>query len=176
MALPSPRPQAAWPNAARREQREEGREQKADSSIRSIFTVSRGQVEKVLKIRKVHPHRITPYLRCPVTTSKSVAKYLSSLLPTVCKSGGASKRLAKHIRRIFTVFRDHVVEGKKVFKQNHSKLRGFFEKLFSASRSSDGGPRVPRRGPQARLTPFLQGEIRRPESLHIYSPRRHFCS
>ena len=50
MALPSPRPQTAWPNAARREQREEGREQKADSSIRSIFTVSRGQVEKVLKI------------------------------------------------------------------------------------------------------------------------------
>ena len=61
MALPSPRPQAAWPNAARREQREEGRKQKADCSIRSIFTVSRGQVEKVLKIRKVHPHRITPY-------------------------------------------------------------------------------------------------------------------
>ena len=54
MALPSPRPQAAWPNAARREQREEGREQKADSSIRLIFTVSRGQVEKVLKIRNGH--------------------------------------------------------------------------------------------------------------------------
>ena len=80
MALPSPRPQAGWPNAARREQREEGREQKADSSIRSIFTVSRGQVEKVLKIRKVHPHRITPYLRCPVTTSKSAEKYSSALL------------------------------------------------------------------------------------------------
>ena len=80
MALPSPRPQTAWPNAARREQREEGREQKADSSIRLIFTVSRGQVEKVLKIRKVHPHRITPYLRCPVTTSKSAEKYSSALL------------------------------------------------------------------------------------------------
>ena len=83
MALPSPRPQAAWPNAARREQREEGREQKADSSIRCIFTVSRGQVEKVLKIRKVHPHRITAYLRCPVTTSKSAEKYSSALLPKV---------------------------------------------------------------------------------------------
>ena len=83
MALPSPRPQTAWPNAARREQREEGREQKADSSIRLIFTVSRGQVEKVLKIRKVHPHRITPYLRCPVTTSKSAEKYSSALLPTI---------------------------------------------------------------------------------------------
>ena len=83
MALPSPRPQTAWPNAARREQREEGREQKADSSIRSIFTVSRGQVEKVLKIRKVHPHRIAAYLRCPVTTSKSAEKYSSALLPKV---------------------------------------------------------------------------------------------
>ena len=80
MALPSPRPQAGGPNAARREQRQEGREQKADSSIRCIFLVSRGQVEKVLKIRKVHTHRITPYLRCPVTTPKSEEKYSSSLL------------------------------------------------------------------------------------------------
>ena len=80
MALPSPRPQAAWPNAARSEQREDGREQNTDSSIRSIFTVPRGQVEKVLKIRKVHPHRFTAYLRCPVTTSKSAEKYSSALL------------------------------------------------------------------------------------------------
>ena len=115
--MPSPRPQTAWPNAARREQREEGREQKADSSIRSIFTVSRGQVEKVLKIRKVHPHRITPYLRCPVTTSKSAEKYSSALLLKIRKAEVASKRLAKQIRLIFTVFRDHVVEGKKVKKK-----------------------------------------------------------
>ena len=83
MALPSPRPQAAWPNAARREQREEGREQKADSSIRCIFTVPRGQVEKVLKIRNGHRKIFTAYLRCPVTTSKSAQKYFSSLLPKV---------------------------------------------------------------------------------------------
>ena len=114
MALPSPRPQTAWPNAARREQREEGREQKADSSIRLIFTVSRGQVEKVLKIRKVHPHRITPYLRGPVTTSKSSEKYSSALLLKIRKAEVASKRLAKQIRSIFTVSRDHVVEGRKV--------------------------------------------------------------
>ena len=118
MALPSPRPQTAWPNAARREQREEGREQKADSSIRSIFTVSRGQVEKVLKIRKVHPHRITPYLWCPVTTSKSAEKYSSALLLKIRKAEVASKRLAKQIRSIFTVYRDHVVEGKKVKKKS----------------------------------------------------------
>ena len=83
MALPSPRPQAGWPNAARREQREEGREQRAASSIHCIFTVSRGHVEKVLKIRKVRPQIFTAYLRCFVTTSKSAEKYLSSLLPTV---------------------------------------------------------------------------------------------
>ena len=77
MALPSPRPQAGGPNAARREQREEGREQKAASSIRCIFTVSRGHVEKVLKIRNGHPNIFTAYLRCPVTTSKSAEKYLS---------------------------------------------------------------------------------------------------
>ena len=52
MALPSPRPQTAWPNAARREQREEGREKRADSSIRCIFNVPRGHVEKVLKISR----------------------------------------------------------------------------------------------------------------------------
>ena len=74
----------------------------------------RGQVEKVLKIRKVHPHRITPYLRCPVTTSKSAEKYSGARLPKVCKAEVASKRLAKQIRLIFTVSRDHVVEGRKV--------------------------------------------------------------
>ena len=43
------------------------------------------------------------------------------------------------------------------------------KKCFEASRSSEGGPRVPRRWPQARLPAFLQGQMRRPESLHIYS-------
>ena len=43
------------------------------------------------------------------------------------------------------------------------------KQCFEASRSSEGGPRVPRRGPRARLLAFLQGEMRRPESLHIYS-------
>ena len=75
MALPSPRPQAGWPNAARREQREEGREQKSlqlhslhiygvpwpgrkssenqkspPAQIHSIFTVSRDHVEKRRKV------------------------------------------------------------------------------------------------------------------------------
>ena len=83
MALPSPRPQAGWPNAARREMREEGKEQSAASSIRCIFTVSRGHVEKALKIRNGHPQIFTAYLRCSVTTSKSAEKYLSPLLPKV---------------------------------------------------------------------------------------------
>ena len=52
MALPSPRPQAAWPNAARREQREEGREQRAASSIRCIFTVSRDHGVEGRKVQK----------------------------------------------------------------------------------------------------------------------------
>ena len=83
MALPFHRPQARWPNAARREQREEGREQRAASSIHCIFTVSRDHVEKVMKIRNGHPQIFTAYLRCSVTTSKSAEKYLSPLLPKV---------------------------------------------------------------------------------------------
>ena len=83
MALPSPRPQEGWPNAARREQREEGREQRAASSIHCIFTVSRDHVEKVMKIRNGHPQIFIAYLRCSVTTSKSAEKYLSPLLPKV---------------------------------------------------------------------------------------------
>ena len=70
-ALPSPRPQAGWPNAARREKREEGREQRAASSIHCIFTVSRDHVEKVLKIRNGHPEIFIAYLRCPVTMPQS---------------------------------------------------------------------------------------------------------
>ena len=50
MALPFPRPQAGWPNAERREQREEGRQQRAASSIHCIFTVSRDHVEKCTKV------------------------------------------------------------------------------------------------------------------------------
>ena len=83
MALPFPRPRAGRPNAARREQREEGREQRAASSIHCIFTVSRDHVKKVMKIRNGHPQIFTAYLRCSVTTSKSAEKYLSPLLPKV---------------------------------------------------------------------------------------------
>ena len=83
---------------------------------------------------------------------------------------GSPSRFAAYLRCLVTTSLRAEKSTKKA-----SKLRGFFEKLFSASRSSDGGPRVPRRGPQARLPAFLQGEIRRPESLHIHSPRRHFC-
>ena len=83
MALPFHRPQAGWPNAARREQREEGREQRAASSIHRIFTVSRDHVKKVMKLRNGHPQIFTAYLRCSVTTSKSAEKYLSPLLPKV---------------------------------------------------------------------------------------------
>ena len=74
MALPSPRPQAGWKQAGRREKREERREQMAASSIHCIFTVSRDHLEKVLKIRGGHPARFTAFLRCPVTTSKSSQK------------------------------------------------------------------------------------------------------
>ena len=83
MALPFPRPQAAWPNAARREQREEGREQRAASSIHCIFTVSRDHVEKVMKITKGHAKIFTANSRCFVAPSKSAEKYLSPLLPKV---------------------------------------------------------------------------------------------
>ena len=76
--------------------------------------------------------------------------------------------LAKQIRCISTVSLGHVYEGRKVQKKA-SKLKSIFERLFSASRSCDGGPKVPRRGPQARLLAFLQGEMRRPDPLHIYS-------
>ena len=112
--------------AERSEQREEGREQKADSSIRSIFTVSRGQVETVFKIRKVHRHRFTPYLRCPVTTSKSAEKYSSALLPNIGKAEVAAKRLAKQIRFIFTVSRDHVVDGKRGNKKKAFEVERLF--------------------------------------------------
>jgi hypothetical protein len=83
MALPSPRPQAGWKKAGRREKREERREHMAASSNHCISTVSRGHLEKVLKIRNGHPKIFTAYLRCPVTTSKSAQKYFSSLLPKV---------------------------------------------------------------------------------------------
>jgi len=59
MAWPLPRPQAGWPNAARREQREDGREKKAASSIHCIFTVSRDDIKKVMKIRNGHPQIFT---------------------------------------------------------------------------------------------------------------------
>jgi len=83
MALPSPRPQAGWKKAERREKREERREQMAASSMHCIFTVSRDHLEKVLKIRNGHPNIFTAYLRCPVTTSKSSQKFFSSILPKV---------------------------------------------------------------------------------------------
>ena len=38
MALPSPRPQAGWKKAERREKREESREKMAAPSMQSIFT------------------------------------------------------------------------------------------------------------------------------------------
>ena len=69
VALPSPRPQAGWKKAGRREKREERREQMAASSVHCIFTVSRDHLEKVLKIRGGHPARFTSFLRCPVTLS-----------------------------------------------------------------------------------------------------------
>ena len=62
MALPSPRPQAGWKKAGRREKRGERREQMAASSIHYIFTVSRDHLEKVLKIRNGHPNIFTTYL------------------------------------------------------------------------------------------------------------------
>ena len=117
MALPFHRPQARWPNAARREQREEGREQRAASSIHRIFTVSRDHVEKVMKIRNGHPQIFTAYLRCSVTTSKSAEKYLSPLLPKVRKAEGASKRLASSIPSIFTGCRGPIDEGQKIKKR-----------------------------------------------------------
>ena len=55
----------------------------ATSSNPCISTVSRGHLEKVLKIKNGHPKIFTAYLRCPVTTSKSAQKYFSSLLPKV---------------------------------------------------------------------------------------------
>ena len=107
MALPFPRPQAGWPNAERREQREEGREQRAASSIHCIFTVSRDHVEKVMKIRNGHQQILPAYLRCSVTTTKSAEKYLSPLLPKAWKAEGASKRVASSIHCIFTGCRGH---------------------------------------------------------------------
>ena len=56
MALPSPRPQAGWPNAARREKREEGRQHRAASSIHYIFTLSRDH-EKVERREQRDPTR-----------------------------------------------------------------------------------------------------------------------
>ena len=100
--------------AESREKREERREQMAASSIHCIFTVSRDHLEKVPRIRNGHRKIFTAYLRCPVTTSKSAQKYLSSLLPKVCKAEDARKRLANSIHFIFTVSRGHVDEGRKV--------------------------------------------------------------
>ena len=117
------------------------------------------------KNHKRPPKIFTAYLRCPVTTSKSSQKLFSSLLPKVCKAEVASKRLAKQIRSIFTVFRDHVVEGRKV-KKKAFEVDRLFRKAVFCFEVVLGWPEG---RPQARLYPFLQGEIRRPESLHIYS-------
>ena len=84
---------------------------------------------------------------------------------------GSPSRFATYLRCLVTTS----LRAEKLQTKKPSKFRGFFEKLFSASRSSDGDPRVPRRGPQARLPPFLQGDIRRPESLHIYSVSGYFA-
>ena len=83
MALPSPRPQAGWKKAGRRENTEERREHMAASSNHCISTVPRGHLEKVLNIRNGHPNIFTAYLRCPVTTPKSSQKLFSSILPKV---------------------------------------------------------------------------------------------
>ena len=83
LALPSPRPQAGWKKARKREKREQRREHMAASSNHCISTVSRGHLEKVLKIANGHPKIFTAYLRCPVTTSKSAQKLFSSLWPKV---------------------------------------------------------------------------------------------
>ena len=118
-ALPSPRPQAGWPNAARREQREEGREQRAASSIHCIFTVSRDHVEKVMKIRNGHPKIFTAYLRCPVTTSKSAQKYLSSLCQKSEKQKllrrGSPIRFTSYLRCLVTTSMRAEKSPKKIF-------------------------------------------------------------
>ena len=66
-----------------REKTEESREQMAASSIHLIFTGSRDHLEKVLNIGNGYPIIFITYLRCPVTTSKSAERYLSSIVPQV---------------------------------------------------------------------------------------------
>ena len=87
--------------------------------------MSRGHLKQFVKIANGQRKIFTAYLRCPVTTSKSAQKLFSSLLLKVCKAEVASKRLAKQIRSIFTVYRDHVVEGRKVQKKTFEVERLF---------------------------------------------------
>ena len=113
------------------------------------------------------PARFTAFLQGPVATStrtpKTPSSFRGSLSQKFLKSEGATKRVASSIHCIFTGCRGHLEGGQNEPPKKASKLRSFFEKLFSASRSADGGPKAPRRWPQARLTAFLQGEMRRPD-------------